>query len=55
MIILYKPVKLLLINFKINHEQNEIEHAINQINTTQTALSGENKLHTLTKKAQIDK
>lgn len=26
--------------------KNEIEHAINQINTTQTALSGENKLHT---------
>ncbi|MDU2222413.1 MAG: hypothetical protein E7E51_09450, partial [Staphylococcus epidermidis] len=26
--------------------KNEIEQAINQINTTQTALSGENKLHT---------
>ena len=46
MIILYKPVKLLLINSRSNHEQNEIEQAINQINTTQTALSGENKLHT---------
>ena len=37
--------------------KNEIEQAINQINTTQTALSGENKLHTDQENAdrQIDR
>ena len=33
--------------------KNEIETAINQINTTQTALSG--KINYTTKKANIDK
>ena len=46
MIMLYKPVKIIDKSQDPIMSKNEIEQATNQIITTQTALNGENKLHT---------